>query len=123
MSKNYSMIAIEWLMFVERAEGITIRHALSNDGEMVINDPDLLTEKTKKPKKYHVDGYCAENNTIYEFYGDVVHGNIYINQSDFFQKKYDKTKKREDRLRELGFGVVVMWKADWVMIRQLLGSG
>ena len=65
-------------------------------------------------------GYCAKTNTIYEYYGDVVHGNTSINNSTFFQNKYKKTKEREDRLRELGYNVVIMWNSDWLLMRQML---
>jgi len=118
-SKNYSQIAIEWLEYVAKSEGIIIKHAL-NGGEVVIEDPELVTEKTKKPKKYFADGFCEATNTVYEYLGDFTHGNIHVNASEFFQKKYNKTKERENRIKELGYNVVVMWHADWLAIRQTL---
>ena len=42
-----------------------IRHAV-NGGEKEIVDSEL-------GKVYHVDGFCKETNTVYEFYGCVFH--------------------------------------------------
>ena len=54
------------LEFLEKINNIKIQHAL-NEGEFTI----LNT-------KYKSDGYCKENNTIYEFHGDYWHGNSKI---------------------------------------------
>jgi hypothetical protein len=118
-STNYSDIAIEWLNYVTIMSDVTINisHAC-NGGEVVITDPELVTVKTKKPKKYIVDGFCEETNTIYEYYGTMCHGDIKQNNSEFFHRKHAATIDRENRLRELGFTVIVMWHADWLEIRK-----
>ena len=52
-NKNYSMTAIEWLIYMSTLNNIDIQHAL-NVGEYMITDPILLTEKTQQPKKYYI---------------------------------------------------------------------
>jgi hypothetical protein len=66
IKNNYSKIAIEWLEYIMKKDKIFIQHA-ENIGEF--NIPNT---------KLKADGYCKETNTIYEFYGDIYHGNIQI---------------------------------------------
>lgn len=110
--KNYSNEAIEWLNYLSISNDIYIKHAL-NGGEVVIEDPELVTG-TKKFKKYYVDGFCDKTNTIYEYFGDFVHGNPKISTNELFQRKYIGTMERINRLRELGFNVITMWHSDWL---------
>lgn len=56
--KPYSKLAIKWLNSINP----NILHA-ENGGEKVIAG-------------YKVDGYDPETNTVYEFHGDVYHGNL-----------------------------------------------
>jgi len=107
---NYSYISIEWLESIMQIEGIFIQHA-ENIGEYTINFP-----------KYFVDGYCATTNTIYEFHGDIFHGNPnifepHIKCSPFSDltagELFQKTIDREQTIRDLGYNLVVMWEADY----------
>ena len=67
---HYSKSSILWLDFLSKYYNINIQHA-ENDGEYLI------------PKtKYKADGFCKENNTIYEFHGDYWHGNPNIYKDD-----------------------------------------
>ena len=68
------------------------------------------------------DGFCKSNNTIYEFHGDFWHGNPkkyidteFINTVSKKSMKtlYEKTIKRDNRIRELGYNLVVMLELDW----------
>ena len=70
-----------------------------------------------------VDGYCKETNTVYEFHGDVYHGNpeLYSDEQNChpFDKTvtagelYRKTKEREAAITSLGFNLVVIWENEW----------
>jgi len=60
---NYSKKQIEWLNFISKLKNINIQHALNQ------------IEFTIPSTKYKADGYCKETNTIYEFHGDLWHGN------------------------------------------------
>ena len=54
---NYSKKSIDWLNYISKKENINILHA-ENGGEKMI----ML-----RGKNYKVDGYCLENNTVFEF--------------------------------------------------------
>lgn len=57
---NYSNDGIRWLEFVSQQEGIPISHALNGMGE-------------KKICGVKVDGFCEENNTIYQYHVSISH--------------------------------------------------
>ena len=106
---NYSRTQIKWLDLIAALGNVNIQHA-SNDGEYVI--PETL---------FRADGYCQETNTIYEFHGDYWHGNPKrFNKDDInktvkktFGELYDRTIVKENRIKELGYNLVVMWEYDW----------
>ncbi len=105
---QHSYKAIQWLESIMEQEGIFIQHAL-NDGEYQIPDT-----------RYKADGYCKETNTIYEFYGDYWHGNPDVYDSELLNETtnctmgelYQRTIKREQRLRDLGYNIVVVWERE-----------
>ena len=110
---KYSKPQIQWLNFIQSKYNIIIKHAL-NDGEFKI-----------PTTRYKADGYCEETNTIYEFHGDLWHGNpIMYNQEDisFFGKKYGElyqnTLEREQQISDLGYNLVIMWEHDWNKINK-----
>ncbi|SIP85930.1 Probable Zinc-ribbon domain-containing protein [Pacmanvirus A23] len=106
---GYSRVSIEWLNYIELTEGIKIQHAESG-GEYKIPETN-----------YRADGYCKETNTIYEFHGSFYHGDPRIYNADeycSFAKKtygelYQKTLVKEQKIRELGYNLVVIWELDW----------
>jgi len=63
---------------------------------------------------------CELTNTVYEFHGNFWHGNpsIYdrneINSvtKTTFGELYDKTILREQKIRDLGFNLVVKWETE-----------
>ena len=106
--RNYSQLAINWIKDIELTENIIIQHAL-NGGEYNI------------PKtKYFVDGYCAPTNTVYEFHGDVFHGNPKrfssnkkchpYDQNITAGELYGRTIKRINHIKSLGYNVIEMWE-------------
>lgn len=72
-------------------------------------------------KRFVVDGFDPETNTVYEFYGDYWHGNINIFGSRQLNKQVGKTfgylnKKTSDREKLLinnGFNIVSIWEKDF----------
>ena len=107
---GYSMKSIQWLESIMKQEGIFIQHA-GNIGEFKIPNT-----------RYRVDGYCQETNTVYEFHGDIFHGNPDLfedhEQCHTFnnltaKELYTKTKERENKIKELGYNLVVMWENDF----------
>ena len=54
---NFSKMSLMWLNYLSNAYGVNIEHALNGD-EKELN----IANET-----YEVDGFCEENNTVYEF--------------------------------------------------------
>lgn len=108
--EHYSYISILWLEQQSTKFSCNIMHG-KNGGEYSI--PGTL---------YFADGYCEETNTIYEFHGDFWHGNPQIYSSDMIHpilehvtmgELYQKTIDREQKIKELGYNLVVMWESDF----------
>lgn len=94
------------------ASGLFIQHAM-NGGEYCIPNT-----------RYRVDGYCSENNTVYEFHGDCFHGNPDVFAPEEychpFNNKtagelYSATKHRENEIISLGYNLVVVWESDYML--------
>ena len=109
---GYSKKAISWLRRLEK-EGHNIQHA-ENGGEIRVELGD--------GKYYLLDGYDKETNTVYEFHGNVYHGNPRLFDDDEkchpFNNKtakelYDATIVREDNLRKMGYNLIVMWEDEY----------
>ncbi|MGI0075886.1 MAG: DUF7487 domain-containing protein [Nitrosopumilaceae archaeon] len=105
---RYSYVAICWLESIMEEQNTFIQHA-ANNGEYHIPNT-----------KYFADGYCKKTNTIYEFYGDVFHGNPNLFRSDIkchpFNRDmtagelYQKTIERENIIKSLGYNLETMWE-------------
>lgn len=107
---RYSQICIQWIENIAVNDNTFIQHA-RNIGEYTIPGT-----------KYRVDGFDIESNTVYEFHGDCFHGNpkLYISDticnpfSDLTAGElYQKTIDREQKIRDLGYNLVVMWESDY----------
>jgi len=108
ISNTYSKAEMNWLISIEEKENIVIQNALSQDGQYKIKGVG------------RVDGFCQKTNTVYEFNGDFWHGNPSIYDRDginsatktSFGELYDKTIKREQKIIDLGYNLVVKWETD-----------
>ncbi len=100
---------------IEDNENIEIQHAEKKKGQYIIK----IDKRTIK-----VDGYCKENNTVYEFYGDYWHGNPNVFDSCEINKTinktygelYDMTKKREEIIISCGYNLKTIWESDFNML-------
>ena len=111
---GYSKKAIRWLNQIAHDERIHIQHA-ENGGEFIINHPTI--------KNFRVDGYCKETNTVYQFHGDVFHGNLTkfkpfecchpYNKTATALELYTDTVKKQQIIEDCGFRLVVMWEGDY----------
>ncbi len=99
-----------WLESIMEAENIHIQHS-QNGGEYHI--PGM--------GNCRADGYCAESNTIYEFYGDYWHGNPNVFEFDYYNDSmkntmgniYQATIERENKIKNLGYNIITMWESDY----------
>ena len=111
--RGYSKMAINYLNFISKYYNLNIQHKL-NGGEFLIPNT-----------KFRADGYCAENNTVYEFMGTIYHGDPRVCEPDdksYFGVKYGKlygdTIKRINIIKNLGYNIVEMWEFDWLKINK-----
>ena len=75
LKRNQSYEALQWLSYTAEKEGIRIQH-IRNGGE-------------KRVGKYHLDGYCEETHTAYEYQGCYWHGkNLHVYYSIHDNVKY-----------------------------------
>lgn len=108
---GFSNKAIAWLNHTMKIHGIHIQHAL-NGGEYKI--PEIANG--------YVDGYCEDTRTVYEFYGDVFHGNpqlfaandmchpfTNITAGDLYQA----VTRKQQRILDAGYKLVEMWEHDF----------
>lgn len=114
--KGFSKKSIIWLSNLEKMYNIQIQH-VGNGKEYVIPGT-----------KFRVDGFCESTNTIYEFYGDAWHGNPKKFPPNCFchpkdktitaGQLYERTKNREEIIKNLGYNVVTIWESDFDNLKQ-----
>ena len=113
LKKQYSNSSIIWLNLISKINNIQIQHG-ENDSEFKIPNT-----------KFKADGYCNENNTIYEFHGTLWHGDPRVYNSNIishigytFGELYQKTLEKEKIIKENGYNLVTMWEYDWKKINK-----
>ena len=102
--ENHSKKSITWLKFLQHKLNVDVRHAL-NGGE--VNLPDIGK----------VDGFCDENNTLYEFQGCYWHGctkcfsGHVVNKHNRLDMRYlrDQTSRKNALIRR-EYSLVEMWE-------------
>jgi hypothetical protein len=106
---------IQWLEFISKMYNITIQHGENGEEFKIPNT------------RFKADGFCKETNTIYEFHGDYWHGNPNIyepNDETYFGKTfgelYEKTLKREQQIKNMGFNLITMWESDWIKLNKCI---
>lgn len=111
-AKNgYPQKSIIWLTSIMEKENIYIQHIENGDSYKI---PGTI---------YKADGYCKGNNTIYQFYGSIFHGDPRTcNPEDynFLDQNYGdlnkQTLKKEQDILSLGYNLVVIWEYDFDQI-------
>lgn len=104
--RSYSKACIQWLSTFNNPN---IKHA-ENGGEQVIAG-------------YKVDGYDSESNTVYEFHGDIFHGNLDIfkesdccnpfNRNVTAGELWDKTFNRMSIIAKKVDRLIYIWERDY----------
>lgn len=111
--KNYSTIAIQWLEYRAKEDGVHIKHAL-NGGEQQF--------RHSSGKMIRVDGFSEENKHVYEFLGDLWHGNpaIYSDPDCLnpVNKRrmgdlYEDTLRRNEMIVDMGYTLTTIWEVEW----------
>ena len=113
INSNYSKQSIAYLNFISKYNNIYIQHAENGSEYRILNVGKA-------------DGYCKENNTIYEYHGDFWHGNPKKHKHNCINKRngktfgelYQKTIEREQQIRDFGFNLITIWESDWIKLNK-----
>ena len=115
LQHHISKLQIQWLDFISKIRNITIQHGKNSEEFKISNT------------RFKADGYCKETNTIYEFHGDYWHGNPNIYnpcEKTYFGKTfgelYEKTLKREQQIKDIGFNLITIWESDWIKFNKCI---
>lgn len=107
---SYSKKAINWLTQIEQLSNIKIQHA-EQGGEYTIPGTTLK-----------VDGFCKETNTVYEFYGDIFHGNPTRYKPEQQCNPYTtktakdlhmRTLEKEKQIIDREYTLITIWEYDY----------
>ena len=105
-----SIMALEWLRYIEYTKQIKLKHQL-NGGEVAIGGRRIL-----------VDGFCVQTGNIYNFNGCYWHGhncNLTLKMNaDEKQNRETRTKRVYKYLTTLGYKVTIMTECEWLQIKQ-----
>ena len=102
-TSGWSVAAHTWLEFISCRDGLDIQHK-HNGKEMRLGRHAVK-----------VDGFCAANQTVYEFMGCYWHGHSCLKcaDSDEQKQRLTMTRKRLQYLVELGYELEVIWECEW----------
>ncbi len=110
----------EWMDWVAKRDGISIRHKLNTGSE-------------KKVGPYFLDGYCAANNTAFEYQGCYAHGHdpdVCPITAKIQNQKWKarqpqllrRTQLRAAYIKDQGFNLVEKWECCYNRQEQLAAS-
>lgn len=111
---RFSKKGLDFIKLLQRRYKLSIRSATSPKGEKVLSIPGFPLLR--------VDGFSYKYNIVFEFYGNVFHGNLKVLKPNLRNHPYnDKTNKelytktitREKALRKAGFSVVSIWENEF----------
>ena len=106
---RFSKISLHWLGYINSTRDIQYG-STETGGEFRI-----------PTTRYDADGYCEKTNTIYEFHGDLWHGNPQKYPKDAinpvtkttYGELYERTQTKKQKILELGYNYIEMWESDW----------
>ena len=106
-SATHSKNGMEWIRYLSVHKNI--QHG-ENGGEFVI-----------APTRFRADGYELATNTVYEFHGDLYHGNPRVYSPNFVNmvngktmaELYGRTVARKEEILRHGYKYVEIWEYDW----------
>ena len=135
---NQSLPALHWLTWCD--------HQLRQRALQDLNPDDLLAgaypdhhrqyvQHVRNEGEYkipgtqiHVDGYCPDTHTVYEFQGCFTHGcpTCYPNRHEKHARHYDRTmhdvyettQDKVQQLTEQGYNVIQIWGCEWKRLKE-----
>jgi len=108
-NNKYSKKANMWLLFMEQTDGVTIKHARNRRENRL---PELL--------HFSLNGYCAETNKIYLFFGCYWYGcacqpfrDAITTNGDTLAARYEQTMARLEQISRAGYQVKIQWDCEY----------
>ena len=106
--------AVQWLDWLAETEQISIQHQFN------------MGEKKVGHRQIPVDGYCASNNTVYQFHGCYFHGhNCALNPGTWNHTKRcsmadlrQQTQQISSYIRAEGYNLVEMYECTWQRLKR-----
>lgn len=107
-SDNQSLIALQWLAWMEKVHKIKLQHA-GNSREKRLKEGML------------VDGYHEPSNTVFEFFGCYFHGHekCYPSAQTLGQpggelfKRREQTEAKCDRIKQAGYNLIFTYECEF----------
>ena len=135
---NQSLPALHWLTWCDHQLRQRALQDLSPDDLLANAYPDHhrhYVQHVRNAGEYkipgtniHVDGYCPDTHTVYEFQGCFWHGcpTCYPNRHEkhashcdrTMQDVYETTQQKTQQLRDQGYKVIEMWGCEWEHLQQ-----
>ncbi|RUS83075.1 hypothetical protein EGW08_009161 [Elysia chlorotica] len=114
---KYGQMSREWLEWVGHEKNVTIRHKFNNK------------EKSLGDRRIRVDGWDAQNKTVYQFHGCFFHGHecyktegygdVNLVNGKTFQELRDATNEITHYLRnDVGVQIVEMYECEWEQMKE-----
>ncbi len=112
--RNHSKAAMGWLTYIEKTQGVRLRHAWHT-----------LGEKHLKDARVFADGYDEEKRVVYSFLGCLFHGHLDCLDNDFLKTtkcpKMNRsmgdlameTKRWNKRVKQCGYKLVMIYECEW----------
>ena len=135
---NQSLPALHWLTWCDHQLRQRALQDLSPDDLLGGANPDPHRQYVQHVRnagedkipgtQIHVDGYCPDTHTVYEFQGCFWHGcpTCYPNRHEkhashcdrTMQDVYETTQQKTQQLRGQGYKVIEMWGCEWDHLQQ-----
>ena len=110
--RGYSLAAINWIESESEKRGVKILHKLNSCGEVEIGS-----------RKLKVDGFLAEQNSIWQFHGCFYHSceacfkdkqdEVHIYYGISHRENRERTREKTNYLKSLGYTVYEKWECEW----------
>jgi len=108
-NNKYSKKAIMLLLLMEQTDRVVIKHAHNG-----------LEYRQHELPQFSVDGYCAETNTIYEFFVCYWQGcasqpfrDVFTTNGDNLAARYEQTMGRLEQITRAAYQVKVLWECEF----------
>ena len=95
-----------WMDYLNEVNNLNILHKMNNG-------------KEKRIGPYFVDGFDASDNCVAEYFGCWHHGHDCINNDPHKEAKFERTQKRMEYIRSMGYKTIQIWECEFNQQRKV----